>query len=130
MYHIAFAYPSLVFLLEAFERLDRILLPRLDFNRIHLIFQLAVVGDQEVYLDIVAVLFGVVLRIEIQFVTVGCEHLSDSVFIEHTLVHVQLVAEYLLVDLIFEQFVLVKGVADEQSSVTEIAFYIRSVLVD
>ena len=44
--------------------------------------------------------------------------------------HIQLVTEYLLVDLIFEQFVLVKGMADQQSRVAKIALYIRSVLID
>ena len=73
---------------------------------------------------------SIVLRVEIQLVTVRCQHLSDSVLIEHSLVHVQLVTEYLLVDLIFEQFVLVKGMADQQSRVAKIALYIRSVLVD
>ncbi len=121
MYHIAFTYPCLVLLLEAFERLCRILLPRLDLYREHLVFQLAVVGDQEVDLNIVAVLLSVVLRIEIQLVTVCCQHLSDSVLIEHSLVHVQLVTEYLLVDLIFEQFVLVKGMANQQSRIAEIS---------
>lgn len=120
MYHIAFADPSLVFLLEAFERLDRILLPRLNFDREHLVLQLAVVGYQEVYFNIVSVFLSVVLRIEIQLVTVSRQHLSDCVLIKHSLIHVQLVTEYLLVDLIFEQFVLVKGMADKQSCIAEV----------
>ena len=102
MYHITLTDSRLVLLLEAFEGLDRILLPRLDFDWEHLVFQLAVVGDQEVYLDVVAVLISVVLRVEIQLVTVRCQHLSDCVLIEHTFIHVQLVTEYLLVDLIFK----------------------------
>ena len=130
MDHIALAYTSLVLLFEAFERLDRILLPRLDFDREHLVFQLAVVGYQEINLDIVAVLLGAVLRVEIQLVTICGEHLSDSILIKHSLVHIQLVTEYLLVYLIFEQFVLVKGMADKQSCIAEVTLHIRSVLFD
>ena len=130
MDHIALAYTSLVLLFKAFEGLYRILLPRLDLYREHFVFQLAVVGYQEVYLDIVPVLLAVILSIEVQLVTIGGEHLSDSILIEHSLVHVQFVTEYLLVDLIFKQFILVKGMAYEQSRVAEIALYIRSVLID
>lgn len=130
VYHIALTYTSLVLLFKAFERLYRILLPRLDLYREHLVFKLAIVGYEEVYFDVVAVLLGVVLRIEIQLVTVHCQHLSDSVLIEHSLVHVQLVTEYLLVYLIFEQFVLVKGMADKQSCIAEVTLHIRSVLFD
>lgn len=111
MYHIALSDSRFVLLLEAFKRRYRILFARLDFDREHLVFQLAVVGYQEVYLDIVAVLLSIVLRIEIQLVTVCGQHLSNSVLIEHSLVHIQLVTEDLLVDLIFQQFVLVKGVS-------------------
>ena len=113
MNHIALAYTSLVFLPEAFERFDRILLSRFDLYRKHLVFQFAVVGDQKVYLDIVAVFLGVVVRVEIQLVTICCQYLGNGILIEHTLVHVQLITEYLLVDFIFEQFVLIKGMTDK-----------------
>ena len=130
MDHITLAYPRLVFLLKAFQRFNGIPLSRLDLDWEHLVFQLAVVGYQKIYLNIIAVFIAIILRIEIQLVTVCCQHLSDSVLIEHSLVHVQLVAKYLLVDFIFKQFVLVKGVADKQTRITEVTFYIRPVLVN
>lgn len=83
MDHIAFAYPRIELFFKAFERIDRILLARLYLDRDHFVFQLAVIGYEKVYLYIVAVLLCVVLRVEVQLVTVGGEHLSDSVLIEH-----------------------------------------------
>ena len=65
-------------------------------------------------------LFGVVMCVEIQLMTVGCEHLSNSVFVKHTLVHIQLVAEYLLIDLIFKKLVFIEGMADKQTGMVSI----------
>ena len=130
MNDIALSDPRLILLPKAFQGLYGISLAGLNFNRIHFVFQLTVVGNKKIYFNIVSVLFSVVMCIEIQLVTVCRQHLSNGVLVKHTLIHVQLVTEYLLVDLIFKQFVLIECVAYEQPSVTEITLYITSVFVD
>ena len=102
MDYIAFTYPRLVLFLKTFERFDGISLTRLNLYREHLVFQLTVIGYEKVYLDIITMLFDIVPCVEIQLMPVSGQHLSDDILIKHTLVHIQLVTEYLLVDLIFK----------------------------
>ena len=113
MYDITFTYPCLVLFLKPFQRFNGVFPARLDFNRIHLVFQLAVVGNEEIYLNIIAVLGGIIMRVKVQLMTVCGKHLSNCVLIQHTFIHVQLIPKYLLVNFIFKQFVFIKSMADK-----------------
>lgn len=86
---IAFADPALVFLPEFQEGLCSIVGTGLDLDGIHLVLGLAVVGDDEVDFDIVALLFLVIMGVEEQAVPVGSQDLGNHVLIEHTLVQSQ-----------------------------------------
>ena len=82
MNDIALSDPCLILLPKAFQGLYGISLAGLNFNRIHFVFQLTVVGNKKIYFNIVSVLFSVVMCIEIQFVTVCRQHLSNGVLVK------------------------------------------------
>ena len=61
---------------------------------------------------------GIVMRIKIKFMIAGREHLCNRVFIQHALVHIQPITEYLLIDFIFKKFIFVKSMAYKKSGIT------------
>ena len=99
---VALADAVFILLPESQQGFDGVIGAGFDFNGIHLVLRLAVVGDDEVYLDVVAFLFCVILGVEEQSMTIGSQHLGDDIFIEHSLVQPQLSGENLLIDLVFQ----------------------------
>ena len=78
---IAFSNAALVFLLESQQGYNGVISSGFDFNGIHFVLGLAVVGDQEVDLNIIAFLFSVVVGIEEQPVPISGQHLRNHILV-------------------------------------------------
>ena len=78
------------------QRGGRVTCGRLHLNRVNLVLDFAHVGNQEVNLDVVAVLLLAVVRVKEQLVTIGHQHLRNDVLIQHALVEREFVVEDLL----------------------------------
>lgn len=115
---IATADSVLVLLTEAQKRVCGISHAGLHFDGIYFILRFAVIGENKVDFNVVPFLFIVVVRIEKQTMTVRGEHLRDGIFKKHPLVQTELSRKDLLINLIFQKFVLVKRVADQQPGIT------------
>lgn len=86
MYDIAFADPLPVFFPEPQQGIGGIFFPGFYLNGVHLVFELAVVGDDKIDLNIVAVFFFAVMGVKIKLMSVGCQHLRNCIFVEHTVI--------------------------------------------
>ena len=118
---IAAADPGFVFLPEFQQRVRCVACAGFDLNGVHFIFCLAVVGDNEVDFDVVALFLLAVMGVEEQPVTIGCQHLRNDIFVEHSLVQTQLAVQNLFVDFILQQLVFIESVADKQPRVAQVA---------
>ena len=127
---IAAADSAFIFLLEFRQRSDRIIHAGFHLNWKDLISGFTIVGNDEVDLNVVSLLFFVIMGVEKKAVSIGNQHLGNGVFIEHAFVQSQLARQDLFVNFVLQKFIFIKGMADQQSRVTEVTFYIRSVLID
>ena len=118
---IAAADPGFVFLPEFQQRVRCVACAGFDLNGVHFIFCLAVIGDNEVDFNVVALFLLAVMGVEEQPVTIGCQHLRNDIFVEHSLVQPQFAIQDLLVDFILQQLVFVESVAEKQPRVPQIA---------
>lgn len=114
---IAAADPGFVFLPEFQQRVRCVACAGFDLNGVHFIFCLAVIGDNEVDFNVVALFLLAVMGVEEQPVTIGCQHLRNDIFVEHSLVQPQFAIQDLLVDFILQQLVFVESVAEKQPRV-------------
>ena len=95
---ITAADPALILLLEFGQRSYGIIGTGFDLNGEHLILGFAVVRNDEVNLNVIALLFFTVMGVEEQAVSIGNQHLGNHIFIKHTLVQTQLTSENLLIN--------------------------------
>ena len=114
---IAAADPGFVFLPEFQQRVRCVACAGFDLNGVHFIFCLAVVGDNEVDFNVVALFLLAVVGIEEQPMAIGRQHLCNDIFIQHSLVQTQLAVQNLFVDFILQQLVFIESVADKQPRV-------------
>ena len=83
---ITAADPALILFLEFGQRGYGIIGTGFDLNGEHLILGFTVVGNDEVDLNVVALLFFAVMGVEEQAVAIGYQHLGNHIFVEHTFV--------------------------------------------
>lgn len=124
------ADPSVKSLDKLIERFCGIALTRFHLDRIDLRLELAAVGDQKVDLDIVAVLFVIVSRVEEQRIAVADQLLRDRILKDHALIDCHVIMQDRLVQLTVSDLRLGKGVADQQPGIAHIALHISPVLVE
>ena len=97
MYHIAFAYTLTEMLCKPRQRFCGVSVACLYLNGTDLVFQLAVVGNEEVYFNVVAVLLLIISCVEIKLMTIRHQHLRDGILIEHSLIYRHLAEQQLAI---------------------------------
>ena len=108
----------------------RVILRGLHLDGENLGFCLASIGQEEVDLDVVALLLLTVMGVEIKLMATCNEHLGDGVFVKHAFVDGQLSGEDGCVNFLRDQLVFVKGMGEEKPGIPHIAFHRRPGFVE
>ena len=98
MHNIAAADSIFEFFPKPVQRLCGIAHTGFHFNGIDFIFRFAVVGDNEVNLNVVSFFFFIVLRIEKQPMPIGSKHLRNGILKQHAFVDSKLPSKNLFID--------------------------------
>lgn len=98
---------------ELIERFCRVALAGFHLDRIDLRLELAAVRDQEIDLDIIAVFFVIIPRVEKQRIAVADQLLRDRILKDHALVDCHVIMQDRLIQLTVSNLRLGEGVADQ-----------------